>query len=203
MQKQNSLQKQVLLNGIAAVAIVEINAHGVVESLVAGPEIMDEVPAQEVALAGPVPTAVEGTRVASFKQDVADFVGLEAKIVAAVKDGVVGGVVDEIVEHGLTAAADLNAGGVGAFLVVDGQREEVLTFLDALGGRDGAEHDSFAIGGEDRAVSLTGNAAGFQGEGLSAPLHAYGFDVEHFISFSPQALLRAGFAAGVYRPGPV
>jgi hypothetical protein len=47
---------------------------------------------------------------------------------------------------------------------VDGQREEVLAFLHRLGGGHGAEHDGFAIGGEDRAVSLTGDAAGFEGE---------------------------------------
>src|SRR5690606_41323621 len=69
------------------------------------------------------------------------------------------------------------------FLVVDGEREEVLPFLHGARGSDRAEHHGFAISGEDRAVSLTGNAAGFQSEGLSAPLQRYGFRVEHVFSF--------------------
>ncbi len=68
------------------------------------------------------------------------------------------------------------------FLVVDGQREEVLPFAYTLGGGHGAQHHGFAIGGQNGAVSLTGDAAGFEGEGLSAPLQRYGFRVEHVFS---------------------
>ena len=94
-------------------------------------------------------------------------------------------------------------GGRILFLVVHGEREEILPVLHRLGGGDRAKHNGFAISGKDRAVSLTGNAAGFEGEGLSAPLQRYGFDVEHDVSFNPRAQLPAGFAAGEYRPGPV
>ena len=81
------------------------------------------------------------------------------------------------------------AGGKEFFLVVDGEREEILPFLDRLGGGHGAQHHGFTIGGENGTIGLTGNAARFQGEGLSAPLHRYSLYVEHFISFSPRALL--------------
>ena len=30
------------------------------------------------------------------------------------------------------------------FLIMDGEREEILPFLDRLGGGDGAQHDGFA-----------------------------------------------------------
>ncbi len=85
---------------------------------------------------------------------------------------------------------------------MDGQREEVLTFLHALGGSDRTEHNGFAICGEDRAVSLTGNVAGFQSEGLSAPLQRYGFRVEHVFSLMTRtALLRCGaYCAGYSVP---
>jgi len=53
---------------------------------------------------------------------------------------------------------------------VDGQREEVLARLDGLGGGDRAEDDGFAEGRENRAIGLTGNAARFELEGLSAQL---------------------------------
>src|SRR4030095_14529698 len=52
------------------------------------------------------------------------------------------------------------------FLVVDGQRGEVLPRLDRLGGRDRTENYRFAEGREHRAVGLAGNAARFELEGL-------------------------------------
>jgi hypothetical protein len=70
---------------------------------------------------------------------------------------------------------------------VDGEREEILSRLHVLGGGDRAENNGFAEGREDRAVGLSGNAARFELEGLSAKLDFYGFDVEHFISFTPRA----------------
>ncbi len=103
----------------------------------------------------------------------------------------------------LEKAARDAPGGEELFLIMDGEREEILPVLYRFGSRDRAKHDSFAQRGEDRAVCLTGNAAGFQSEGLSAPLQRYGFDVEHVFSFSPQALLRCGICCRVFRPGPV
>ena len=74
------------------------------------------------------------------------------------------------------AARDL-AGGVGLFLVVDGQREEILAGLRRLGGNDRGENDGFAVGGQNRAVSLTGDLAGFQDERAARP-----FDFDFVVS---------------------
>ncbi len=70
----------------------------------------------------------------------------------------------------LEIAAGNAAGGVGLFLVVDGQRQEVDAFARRLGGDDGGQHDGLAIGGEHGAVGLTGDLAGFQLEGTSTPV---------------------------------
>src|ERR1700761_8609116 len=47
-------------------------------------------------------------------------------------------------------------------------REEVLIGLRALGVDGGGQHHGLAIGGQHRAVGLTGHAAGFQGQRLAA-----------------------------------
>ena len=86
----------------------------------------------------------------------------------------------------LEEAARDAPGGREFFLVVDGQREEVLARLDRLGGGDRAEDDGFAKGRQDGAVGLAGNAARFELQGLSAELDFYGFDIKHFISFTPR-----------------
>ena len=67
------------------------------------------------------------------------------------------------------AAGDL-AGCIVFFLIMHGQRKEILPRLWCAGiGHVG--HDAgFAKRGDDRAVSLTGNLAGFQGQRLTAPL---------------------------------
>ena len=80
------------------------------------------------------------------------------------------------------AAGDL-AGCVGLFLVVDGQRKEVLAGLRRLGRNDGGEHGGFAVGGDDGAVGLTGNLAGFQGERTAAPFNLDLVGIEHVLSF--------------------
>ena len=84
----------------------------------------------------------------------------------------------------LEEAAGNAAGGREFFLIVDGQREEVLPRLDALGGGDRAKHNGFAEGRENRAVGLAGNAARFELEGLAAKIDFYSLDVEHLISFT-------------------
>ena len=73
---------------------------------------------------------------------------------------------------------------IAQVLSYDGEREEVLARLHRLGGGHGAEDDGFAQGSQYGAVSLTGNAAGFELQGLSAELDFYGFDVKHLISFA-------------------
>jgi hypothetical protein len=92
----------------------------------------------------------------------------------------------------LEEAAGDAAGRRIFFLIVNGEREEILPFLHAACGRDGAQHDGFAEGRDDRAVGLTGNTARFQGEGLSAPLDFNFLDIEHLGSFSPDALCVRG-----------
>ena len=77
------------------------------------------------------------------------------------------------------AARDL-ARGEGLLLVVHGQGEEVLAGLGALGEDDGRQHGGLAVGGQDGAVGLTGDAAGFERQRAAAPLDGLAFDVEHF-----------------------
>ena len=87
----------------------------------------------------------------------------------------------------LEEAAGNASRGREFFLVVDGQREEVLPLLDRLGGGDRAQHHGFAEGRENRAVGLAGNAARFELQGLSAPLDFDCFGIEHVFSFTPRA----------------
>jgi hypothetical protein len=76
------------------------------------------------------------------------------------------------------------AGSGEFFLIVDGQREEVLAGLHRLGGSHRAKHHGLTKSGDDRAVRLPRNAARFELEGLSAPLDFDCFRIEHFISFT-------------------
>jgi hypothetical protein len=80
------------------------------------------------------------------------------------------------------AAGDL-AGGVGLFLVVDGEREEVEPRLGAVLGHHGGEHRRLAVGDEHRAVGLARHAAGFEPQGPAAPLQFLNMNFEHDISF--------------------
>ena len=66
------------------------------------------------------------------------------------------------------AAGDL-AGGESLFLIVDGQREEVLAGLRLLVGDGGAEHRGFAIGRQHGAIGLPGDVAGLEDEAAAAP----------------------------------
>jgi hypothetical protein len=63
----------------------------------------------------------------------------------------------------LEVAAWNPAGRVVLLGVVDGQRQEVDAGLRRLGGDDGRQHGGFAVGGEDCAVGLARDFAGFQG----------------------------------------
>ncbi len=62
----------------------------------------------------------------------------------------------------LEIAAGNAARGVGLFLVVDGERQEVDAFARLLGGDDGGEHGGLAVGGEHGAVGLARDLAGFE-----------------------------------------
>ncbi len=80
------------------------------------------------------------------------------------------------------AARDL-ARGVGLLDVVDGQGEEVLARLRLLGEHGGGQDDGFAHGGQNGAVSLTGDATGFEDQRLAAPLDRLAHDFEHICFF--------------------
>ena len=65
------------------------------------------------------------------------------------------------------AAGDL-AGGVGLFLVVDGQREEVLAGLGFLPRDRRDQHDGVVEAGQHGAAGLAGDLAGFERQGVAA-----------------------------------
>jgi hypothetical protein len=70
----------------------------------------------------------------------------------------------------LEVATGHAAGCVGLLDVVDGERQEVDAVLGGLGGDDGGDDDGFAIGGDDGAVSLTGDLAGLELERTATPI---------------------------------
>jgi hypothetical protein len=80
------------------------------------------------------------------------------------------------------AARNASSGGE-FFLIVDGQREEILPRLHVLRGGHRAQDDGVAQTGQHGAVGLTRNAPGFEGEGLSAPLDFNFLGIEHVVSF--------------------
>ncbi len=63
------------------------------------------------------------------------------------------------------------ARSIGFFLIVNRQREKVLTGLFRFRIGDSTQNGGFAIGCKNRPVRLTGNAPGFQGQGATAPFH--------------------------------
>ena len=89
------------------------------------------------------------------------------------------------------ATRDL-AGGEGLFLVVDGQREEIQARLGRATVDDGGEDDGLAVGGQNGAVSLTGDAARFEGQRASGPVDRLAFDIEH---------IRLSYPAGEFHAG--
>ena len=60
------------------------------------------------------------------------------------------------------------AGGVGFFLIVDGQREKVLAGLDFVLGNDGDQHHGVVHVDHDGAGCLAGDFAGFQRDLMAA-----------------------------------
>ncbi|MCY1363699.1 hypothetical protein D9M69_504740 [compost metagenome] len=71
---------------------------------------------------------------------------------------------------------------VSLFLIVDGQREEILTRLWFLGRNNSRQNDGFAIGCENCTVSLTRDLAGFQNERTAAPFDFNFMGIEHILS---------------------
>ena len=104
------------------------------------------------------------------------------------------------------ATRDL-AGGEGLFLVVHGQREEIQARLGRAAVDDGGEDDGLAVGGQNGAVSLTGDTARFEGQRASGPVNRLAFDIEHVSSFVsrgriPRGVPSVGGASGVQSFGP-
>jgi hypothetical protein len=92
------------------------------------------------------------------------------------------------------AAGDL-AGGVGLLDVVDGQREEVLAGLGLGLGHHGGQHHGVFDAADHGAGGLAGDLAGFQRDGVLAPLEGLGDLVEHAHEVSG-----SGFGAGAVAP---
>ena len=65
------------------------------------------------------------------------------------------------------AAGDL-AGGVGLFLIIDGQRKEVLARLGVLPGHRGDQHDGVVETRQHRSAGLAGDLSGFERQGVAA-----------------------------------
>ena len=65
------------------------------------------------------------------------------------------------------AAGDLADRG-RAFAVLDGEREEILAFLDFGGGDGGDDDEGIAVADGDRAVGEVGELAGFDDDGVGA-----------------------------------
>ena len=75
-----------------------------------------------------------------------------------------------------------NAAGRVVFLgVVDGQRQEVDAGLRLLGGDHGGDHGGLAVGGDDGAVGLARDLAGFEGELAATPVELNTMDIEHCV----------------------
>ncbi len=80
------------------------------------------------------------------------------------------------------ATRDL-AGGVGLFLVVDGQRKEIETGLGLLGRNDGGQNHGLAISRQHGAISLARDLAGLEDERTAAPFDFHFVLLEHILSF--------------------
>ncbi len=92
------------------------------------------------------------------------------------------------------SAGDL-AGGKRLFLVVDGQREEIETWLRRLLIDDRTQNLGFSQCGHDRTIGLPGNLAGFQDQRSPTPLNFFPEFVKH--SYFP---LQPGRSARQRRP---
>src|SRR4051812_21727736 len=98
----------------------------------------------------------------------------------------------------LEEAARDPPGGREFFLIVHGQREEILPRLDVLRGRDGAKDDGLAEGRENRAVGLAGDSARLEGQRLAAPLDFHFLHVEHSeFPSTPGAECAGGLLSGL------
>src|SRR5690606_23068876 len=79
------------------------------------------------------------------------------------------------------AAGDL-ARSERLFLVVDGEREEILARLRLLRRNDGGENDGLTVGGQNGAVCLAGDLARFEDERTPSPFDLDFMFLEHVLS---------------------
>jgi hypothetical protein len=70
----------------------------------------------------------------------------------------------------LEIAAGDAARGIGLFLVIDGQRQEVDALARRLRRDHGRQHDRLAVARDDGAAGLTRDLAGFKPERTAAPI---------------------------------
>ncbi len=75
----------------------------------------------------------------------------------------------------------------GFFLIVDGERKEVLAGLRGFGGDDGGEHCGLAPTGEHGAVRLTGDLARLEHELAPCPVEFFAVNLKHIRSFFHEA----------------
>ena len=79
----------------------------------------------------------------------------------------------------LEIAAGNLARSIGFFLIIYGQGEEVDAGLGRLGTHNGGQNSRFAIGHENRAISLTCHAARLDAQGSARPFEFFYVNVEH------------------------
>ena len=75
------------------------------------------------------------------------------------------------------------AGGIGLFLVIDGEREKILARFRCFCSHDRGKHHGVFDVDEHGAAGLTGNLARFNGDRLGAVLEGFFGDIEHVCSF--------------------
>src|SRR5437867_274206 len=81
----------------------------------------------------------------------------------------------------LEEAAGNASGGIGFFLIVDGQGKKVLSGFCALSRDDGNEHDAVAQADQHRRVCLASDLAGFQRQGVTSIGYRFLDWVWHFV----------------------
>ena len=96
----------------------------------------------------------------------------------------------------LEIAARNLAGGIGLFLIVHGEGEEVLAWLGARRSNDGGKHRGLAILRQNGGGGLTGHAPGFQFQRAAGPVDFFPMYFEH--SYIPIFLSSAGLRRNVH-----
>src|SRR6185312_9279696 len=91
------------------------------------------------------------------------------------------------------------AGGESLFLVIDREREKILSRLGLLGANRRAQHRGLAIGRHHGAIGLPCDPAGLEHEAAAAPHQLFAKHLEHCSSLSS---LSSATHAGAARATP-